>query len=139
MATSIHGYAEIKIKGSWHVYSKLRIDDSYEVFHRIGGINPRDYSEEPISPLKGLPEDISAVAKFDREWLGEDGHSETWFNAEEIARLELWITNKKYFGTDYVSDCFGYLFGNYWRSFFEHPEDRKVGLEDIRFVFWFDN
>lgn len=39
----------------------------------------------------------------------------------------------------FPEDILGYLFGNSWSDFTGHREDYPTEIEDLRWVFWFDN
>lgn len=139
MSTSIYAHAEVKINGKWEHHSKFKIRESYELFNKIAGIGNKNYSEDPIVKLKGLPGQLSELTSIYHNQLNEDAHSETWLNAREIKVLQEWLESKRYFGSSFVDITFGYLFGNYWKSFCESPNDIPKQIQDIRFIFWFDN
>lgn len=146
MGCDIHLHAEVKIDGEWHAYSAPHILRNYRLFARLAGVRSRD-GIKPISDPRGLPEDASVVTKHHSDHWGIDGHSHSWISAEEIALLD--DTREEW---DYppgkdseswmrygCSDLFGYFYGNSWSGWTKYPEDRPKGIEDVRFVFWFDN
>ena len=138
MGCDIHCHVEAKIKGQWHYVDELDIDRNYTLFGKMAGV--RDKSIEPISKPKGLPEDMSFMTKFKSELWGEDGHSHSWLSAKEVDELEEWIHLDKILP---LYKPLGYLFSNGFDGWIKFPNDfervKKMGLEDFRLVFWFDN
>lgn len=145
MGCDIHMHAEVKIGGKWHNYSAPDVQRNYRLFARLAGVRARD-GIEPISEPRGLPEDASAVVQHHSDWFGIDGHSHSWISADEIALLDetrdQWDYPAKE-GEEWrrhgMDDLFGYFYGNSWPGWTKYPEDRPKGIEDVRFVFWFDN
>ena len=137
MGCDIHIHQEVKIDGQWWHYRETGLPRSYETFAKMAGVRG---SEKPIAEPRGLPDDVTKVTKFDADLWGIGAHTHSWLGPEEIAELEGWIEDRM--GKQYWRlgrDGWGYLFGNSWGGFTKYPEDRPKGLEDIRFVFWFDN
>ena len=139
MGCDIHLHTEVKIDGNWHHYGKPSIERDYNLFALMAGV--RDYNNiTPISAPKGIPDDATFLTKYDLERYGRDAHTPSWFNSKEIARLYKWVAAKM--GLEHwriEREYWGYLFGNGWEGFHKHPEDYPRGLEDVRFIFWFDN
>jgi hypothetical protein len=129
MGCDIHLHVEIKISGVWHHYSCPHVNRNYELFERMAGV--RGKLIYAISPPKGLPSDISIVTALESEGYG---HSHSWLGAEEISRLD----DGKYGDMEY-DILHSYLFGNSFSGFWRYPNDRPAGIEDLRFVFWFDS
>ncbi len=142
MGCDIHLHQEVKINGKWQHYGTPDIGRNYRLFALLADVR-NDSGIVPISTPRGLPEDITELTKFIRDDYGTDGHSDSYIDAEEIASLKDDYEKVKYTGGDvgwrWESDKFGYFFGNDWSGFIKYPEERTKGLEDIRFVFWFDN
>lgn len=138
MGCDIQLHTEIKIDGKWEHYSQPRIKRSYELFNIMAGIRGGINSPEPISQPKGLPNDLSITTKFCYDLEEDDAHSMSWFNAEEISKLCDWY-NIKPIISSIEYDVLGYFFGNGWDQFHKWPEEVPEGIEDVRFVFWFDN
>lgn len=148
MGCDIHLHVEVKINGKWHHYSCPSVDRSYRLFAKMADVRNSDcYGIEPISTPKGLPDDVTELTKFcfEVDW-GEDAHSVSYLTSGEIVELQNW--GNDYLGRElpggikhwFMEEEFGYLFGNSFTGFYEegsgyYPE----GLEDFRFVFWFDN
>ena len=138
MGCDIHLHPEVKIHGKWHHYGCGVVKRNYELFEKMAGV--RGSARNAIAPPKGLPFDISDLTRFDLDLWDCDAHSHSWLNAEEIAILQDWWEEKyghSYFAWPELQ--WGYLFGDTWGSFFQYPENRPGRLEDVRFVFWFDN
>lgn len=139
MGCDIHFHSEVKVNGKWECYGSNDIKRSYLLFSKMAGVRG---SENPISLPKGMPSDLSAISELDYNLWGADGHSHSWLDAGEIEELAHWMRETEkgsphnYFRFE---DIFGYLFGNTWGGFSKYPEDRPKGIEDVRFVFWFDN
>ncbi len=136
MSCDIHLHAEVKINGTWHHYAQPECYQYYPLFEKMAGV--RGDVAKAIAAPRGLPDDASVVTKFDAEKWGEDGHSHSWLSATEIAQLAAW--EKALHAPDYHAPTWdGWLFGQTYSGFTKYPEDRPAGLEDVRFVFWFDN
>lgn len=148
MGCDIHVHTEVKINGVWHHYGCPYVQRIYNLFARMA--NVRNYEDgpsriKPLSEPRGLPEDATVLTKWDSEHWGADGHSHSWLGAEEIAQVAAFADERGWKKTHngyegfWESDMFGYLFGNDWSGFMKYPDERREGLEDIRWVFWFDN
>jgi hypothetical protein len=139
MGCDIHFHAEVKINGIWHHYAQKDVDRNYALFAKMANVRNQDLEIEPISDAKGLPEDLSFLTNFFYQREKIDAHSESWLSAEEIAILGEWIKGQIWGANFRESQDFGWLFGNSWSSFLRYREDYPNEVEDIRFVFWFDN
>lgn len=93
----------------------------------------------PISEPKGLPNDMSFETLFFFEYEKGDAKSCSWLDQHEIKILAGWVDTQGY--NQNFNEIFGFLFGNSWANFSnpEYREQYPPELEDIRFVFWFDN
>jgi hypothetical protein len=144
MGCDIHVHGEVKIFGQWHHYGCYRPKRNYELFGLMAGVRVR--SVTPIALPRGLPDDVTAMTRYESEvrW-GSDGHSHSWLSAQEIVRVADYAKSRGWEGRCgkawWEADNFGYLFGNYWSGFMKFPDDNSHlrGLEDVRWVFWFDN
>lgn len=151
MGCDIHIHSEIKLAGTWHHYSLPEPARNYELFALMAGVRADDGSPDPICMPRGLPNDITTPTRLAAKWIGPDGHTHSWFGPEEIVALhngckehDIKLRHAWNFGNplpDYkLSTAFGYLFGNTWVTWAEgEREDYPPGIEDIRWVFWFDN
>lgn len=137
MACDIHFHSEIKVDGQWRHYSAQKVERWYTLFAIMANVRNEDQTYTPISMPKGLPNDLSFETAFCYEWEKGDAHSESWFGSKEIETLYSWIKDWpcKYEG----SDLFGYCLGQAWNHFEVYKEGLYHNIEDIRFVFWFDN
>lgn len=140
MGCDIHLHIEVKINGEWLHYSNRHVDRHYALFAKMANVRNRENEIVPISAPKGMPPDASTVTTFSYYEWDLDGHSYSWLSASEIAVLANWVKEQSWgSGAFYFEDMFGFLFGNSFPGFTKHPEDRPKGLQDVRFVFWFDN
>jgi len=144
MGCDIHLHQEVKINGKWEHYALLNPRRNYVMFARMANVRNYDGELEPIVEPRGIPKDATVLTKYDfKEWEG-DAHSASWLSAQEISELNKWREEYKSFPGEkldifWLEDWAGYLFGNSWPGFWEYPNDRPAGLEDVRWVFWFDN
>jgi len=137
MGCDIHFFKEVKINGKWHFYGEADIDRNYELFAFLAGVRNYD-NVTPIAKDRGLPNDISDVTKlFVNQWKG-DGHSYSYLEACEMEELEKYFENRRE-SICYTKYPLGYLFGGDWSEFAKYPRERQEGLQDVRFIFWFDN
>lgn len=134
MGCDIHVHAEIKIDEIWHHYSSPDVERNYELFEKMAGV--RGDLENAIIKPRGVPRDITFLTLLDFERWDYDMHSASWFGVEEIKELEEWFESTRYeIPQRWLEHHFGYLFGNAWRPK-KYP---TFEIEDVRFVFWFDN
>jgi hypothetical protein len=138
MGCDIHFHSEVKIKGKWYHYAKLSIGRNYNLFAKMAGVRNEGRDIIPISKNRGIPKDATFLTKYDYKLWEVDAHSANWLNAKEIVELENWW-HKNSPKDVWFEDEFGYLFGNSWGGIIRYPNDTKEGVEDIRFIFWFDN
>jgi hypothetical protein len=138
MGCDIHVHTEVKIKGKWEHFSHTGTCRNYGLFEKMAGVRGSD--ENAISLPKGVPPDISSVTEHDLESWDCDAHSRSWFSRDEIKQLYRWWKDEhmpKYGGSSYLSseEYFGH--GPQYMDWddAELPE----GIEDVRWVFWFDN
>ena len=138
MGCDIHLHVEVKVYGTWEHYAQLRPPRDYRLFSVMAGV--RDYDYKPIAPPRGIPDDVSALTRLNCDAWNGDGHSHSWINADEIVDLE------EAYSELYPGNCCGledwigtYLYGDSFAGFVRYPEDRPKFIEDLRFVFWFDN
>jgi hypothetical protein len=128
MGCDIHLHTEVKIEGKWRHWGNPDIDRWYALFEKMAGV--RGELSNAISAPKGLPEDMTFETKFAYDWWGGGMHSESWLNAEEIAKLCKWWRENT---SECLEHMFGYVIGSDWDVI------RDTEIEDIRWVFWFDN
>ena len=149
MGCGIHLHSEVKRNGVWKHHCEAKITRNYALFAKMADVrNDRRSPITPISKPKGLPEDATELTKLHSEKYGVDGHSHSWLNAKEISDLHKWIrdeTNpKEWFGGDHSSrwehQNMPYFMGNFLNGFVDYPEEwTDCGVEDVRYVFFFDN
>lgn len=150
MGCDIHLHTEVKIGGVWLHYGCPDVTREYKVFAKMAGVRNREYC--PFTPLaspRGMPSNASALTRFACKAYGVDGHSHSWLGAKEISQLVDFIDDDLklagHLGHVGFWSCenFGYFFGNTWEGFWKYSDDNNSGtpngVEDVRFVFWFDN
>jgi hypothetical protein len=138
MGCDIHFHSEVKINGAWHHYSSHKISRDYWLFSILAGV--RNYcGVVPISMPRGLPSDISPVTSLDRQIWGSDGHSDSFITSSEIPLVEKrWLSREdSRGGIRQVGTCFG----TDWADFHDRIDfdGHRKNIEDVRWVFWFDN
>ena len=143
MGCDIHVHTEIDLGQGWEHYSVPHVRRNYVLFTHMGMTHRID-DIEPVTPLRGIPGNVTNITRADFEGWGEDAHSASWFGLDEIVRLEdLWrdgvipIYDKR---TPWIESEFGYLFGNGWGDLKRWPDEPgRVKVSDVRWIFWFDN
>ncbi len=137
MGCDIHLFTEIKVGGKWITHSVCHVPRNYELFGKMAGVRS---DAKPIAAPKGMPEDAGELTRMYAKYWEGDGHNHSWFSGAEIAELEEWAQEVPWVGHFPESKLnWGYLFGNSWGGFERYPGERPEGVEDVRFVFWFDN
>lgn len=136
MGCDIHLHIEIKLNGKWEHWGAPHLQRNYPLFAKMAGVRNYDDEIEPIAKPKGLPEDLTVCTKFNAGYDGNDGHSHSWLNCQEIAVLSTWArkTQKKDLEWDIVHSS---LLGNGF-DIATYPESTPKEITDVRFVFWFD-
>lgn len=149
MGCDIHFHSEVKRNGKWEHHSEAKIERNYALFAKMA--NVRNWASArpivPISQPKGLPEDATELTKLHSEKYGIDGHSHSWLNAMEISGLHKWILDKanpsQWFGDSpwqWEHENLPCFMGNHLNGFIDYPDDwADYGVEDVRYVFFFDN
>lgn len=128
MGCDIHTFTEVKIDGKWYTADQPDVSRWYTLFGKMAGV--RDGIIEPISQPKGLPEDISVVARVEADYWGTDGHSHSWLSFDEVDKLFEWLGVEQ---KQQPYKTFGYATPDAFdKSLTPH-------YEDARLVFWFDN
>jgi hypothetical protein len=148
MGCDIHLHIEIKIAGQWQHYGCPDVPRSYHLFGKLAGV--RDKSVEPIARLRGLPGDITLVTYCD--YFGtpnsdsapaprDNWHNQSWINRNEIKQLADWLDEEGGFAEEIDLEhhiLHSYLFNNAFSGSSEFTDGGGI-VEDVRFVFWFDN
>lgn len=147
MGCDIHLHTEVKIDGQWFHYGAPNVSRNYHLFARMANVR-NDGDIKPITMPRGVPDDAATLTKFACDAYGVDGHSHSWLDAQEITELTEYINNVielrgKHGLKWWDCDNFGYFFGNTWGGFWKYRDHQNSGtpkgVEDVRFVFWFDN
>lgn len=129
MGCDIHLHVEIKVGGKWLHYNAPDIDRNYRLFTKMAGVRARDNEINPIAQPRGLPPDASETTQWEAKRWELDGHSHSYLTSAELTELRNWG----------LGDTFGYLCGSSLDGMMEYPTSYPPDLEDVRFVFWFDN
>lgn len=138
MGTDIHLHTEVKINGQWYHYSAPNVQRNYKLFEKMAGVRANG-SVEPVAKPRGIPNDASIVTKVAYNHRQDDAHATSYINSKEIVEVEEYAKTLWRGGAfSFYDDHWGYLFGNEW-NFKETREDYPDAIEDVRFVFWFDN
>lgn len=142
MGCDICLHSEVKINGVWHHHSEKKVKRSYPLFAKMANVR-NEYEITPISEPKGIPEDATYLTKHHVNFLGGDGFSHSWLNAAEIMELHKFINDcdnpPHWFSKFFEHENMPYFMGNRFDSFLEYPEDwAGHGVEDVRYVFFFD-
>jgi hypothetical protein len=137
MGCDIHGHLEIKVKGVWHHYHTPDIKRNYTLFGKLAGV--RDKQIKPICKPKGIPEDISVGTRVDLNRMEGDAHTHSWLDSIQLGEIIEWHKEQYPEGYFRIYDEWGFICGNGWESFNKYRNDYPEEIEDIRFVFWFDN
>jgi hypothetical protein len=144
MGCDIHLHVEVKIEGKWEHYHAPNISRSYKLFEKMAGV--RGEIKNAISSPKGLPDDLNIITRKSAEYWDVDGHSWSWLNLEEISILSDWLHDlgskeeKGFLNCDLehsILHC--YCEGNSFAGIIKYPDEKPEWIEDVRFVFWFDN
>lgn len=150
MGCDIHFHSEVKRNGKWLHHSEAKVSRNYALFAKMADVRNWPGANPPIIPIskpKGLPEDATELTKLHSEKYGVDGHSHSWLCAAEIVELHEFIKSDKnpegWFGEDgwrFEHENMPYFMGNHMDGFLKYPEDWKCyGIEDVRYIFFFDN
>lgn len=141
MGCDIHMHIEVKTEGEWHHYSHPSVRRNYYMFSKMADVRNEPEDVEPIAGPKGLPDDITKLTELDADRWEGDAHSHSWLGSEEISTLSAWFDATEYKAkNEYSLECWlhTYLGGN-GLDIHKYPEEKPEWVEDIRFVFWFDN
>lgn len=147
MGCDIHMHIEVMVAGKWEHYAAPSVDRWYRLFGLMAGV--RNTEVAPISKPKGFPEDASIVTKLIYEDEKLDAHTVSWLNHDEIIKLEdtleKWSEESEAGKWPQYDLEFGvlhtYLSGNSFTAHWRYDDCRYLpeGIDDVRFVFWFDN
>ena len=141
MGCDIHLHSEVKINGQWHHHSDCSVKRSYRLFAKMADV--RNWGESGINPIsepKGLPDDATFLTKLHSEKYGTDGHSHSWLDKNEIVILHDFIKSQEDLTWKFEHQNLPYFMGNHLDGFVNYPEDWKIyNIEDVRYVFFFDN
>jgi len=136
MGCDIHFYVEVKTENGWELYAQPRIERNYTLFTKLADVRGEGFVK-PIAKEKGLPDDISYLVRKSYEENKSDNHNMSYITRNEIVEFSEWLSSiKKGLEYDILNT---YLEGNSFAGFYKCPDEKPDWIEDIRFVFWFDN
>jgi hypothetical protein len=132
MGCDIHCFAEVRYKGKWQFAGEVTMDRHYDIFSKMANVrNEEDSGIEPISLPRGVPCDADDLTKLIMEY--EDYHSRSYLSLNEMKILDKWVENT---GGPFLK-------WNYikwpWAIMTDELMPKFEQIEDIRFVFAFDN
>jgi len=139
MGMDVRIHSEVKIAGKWHHHCEFRPEQNYEMFEKMAGpVGLKDDGIVPISQPKGLPDDVSELTALSYEYWKGSVFAASWFGPDEIVSLYEFLM--LHFKNSYIHQNFPYYNGKGFDGFVLYREDWvDAGVEDVRFVFWFDN
>lgn len=137
MGCDIHLHTEVKIGGAWHHYSHPFVAPDYALFAKMMAF-------DPLSDGRGIPDDATLVTRIDFAHWSEEEHSASWLSSAEIVQLCEWREHDEDDSWDrhkWYRLNFGMFFETYWSLIHNEEENRHIPpeVEDVRWVFWFDN
>lgn len=145
MGCDIHLHIEVKITGEWRHWAQPDVQRDYMLFAKMADIR-NNYGITPIAQPKGMPEKVSFVTDFECKRWDVDGHAHSWLDISEIKQLAEYVENElaKEYSQDWYSFEYhtlrgSYLCGNPYAGILEYPSNYPKEIEDVRFIFWFDN
>jgi len=135
MGCDIHLHAEVKVENEWHHYAEIDVRRNYNLFSLMAGVRGfYEGSPTPIHEPRGLPSDMSVVTNISYKECDMDAHSASYLRSDEIGFLmrckELWDKDTPSW------EYFGFFFGNCWG---DDKKEWPKDIQDLRWVFWFDN
>lgn len=147
MGCDIHLHIEVMVGGKWEHYAAPNVGRWYKLFGIMAGV--RGDGPAIVAP-KGFPNDASELTKILRKDYGSDGHTDSWLDHNEIMALEGILAEWR--DADDQDGRFAkydlehgilhtYLAGNSFTAHWRYDDFRYLpeGIDDVRFVFWFDN
>jgi len=153
MGCDIHVHTEVKIDNTWHHYNNPNVSRNYLLFTHMG-LTTRvhsDFIDQPITKTSvPMPYDASLITRLDwQKWDG-DAHSLGVFYHKEIMELEdRWKEIKESVDWKperytFIESQFGYFFSNGWGDKWRYPDveytlQQYAEIQDVRWIFWFDN
>ncbi len=137
MGCDIHCFAEVKINGRWEHYGPLKIYRFYTVFNAMANCGRGDSELRPKGGNRGIPRDSSFMTKFHADNYGEDGHSHSWLSRLEFSALIHHF--KDDIDPSAQEQGKDYFFGNGWDLSRDNWNEYIPEVQDVRWVFWFDN
>lgn len=145
MGCDIHLHTEVKIDGIWHHYSCPDMIRDYRVFRKMADVRNFASEVEPLAEPRGFPPGTTFLTRFDYNRWADTSHSASWLSAEEIVQLTKYIKEEvcPENAHDWCAKNLGSFFGLAWGSCLKYRGEPAMGIpkevDDMRFVFWFDD
>lgn len=138
MGCDIHLFVEIKMKDKWEFYRQIHMPRYYDLFAKMADVrNEKKYI--PISYPKGIPAALSEITMIHYKRWKSDMHHKSWFNQLEIKQT-IDFLQKNHEGDKFIlKDIIGFLFGNEYQHLHKYKDDFPEEIQDVRWIFWFDN
>jgi len=145
MGCDIHLYVERRTDSGWeHVpdHSDDWRDDlnwysrrNYYLFAILADVRNEGRGINPIDSPRGLPPDVTSGVDADCVEWGSDGHSHSYLTVAEVLAYD-WdqITTG-----DMQRPYWCSINDEWWGTVARAARLSKGSLDDVRFVFWFDN
>ena len=134
MSCDIFLHVEILVNGKWEYYGEAKTPQIYKIFGIMAGV--RHKTPMQISESKGLPLDITVTTKIHYNDRKDSYHNMSWFNSEEILKLNDIINEEYHYDFEYDFLKL-FLFGNSFKGFKTKIDAYPPELQDFRFIFWF--
>jgi len=92
MACDIHCFLEQKTKNGWELVEEVELDRNYGLFSILAdvrnGVGFAGHSTgnklNPIDAPRGIPDDVSKELIPEIQEWGDEGHSHSWLNLDEV-------------------------------------------------------
>lgn len=146
MGCDIHAYLEKKNVNGKYEYVQDVFDDGrdYNLFACIADVRNYSNIEPIIPPRRGMPSDVSAYVRDERNIWGSDGHSVSWIDIDEFFNFDY---SKNIKQNASYNTWGGVTNGNQlpmtYQDFLGEHNMKTIlrfgKLIDHRIVFWFDN
>jgi hypothetical protein len=141
MSCECIAHVEIKYEGHWFAFDKPKVFQNYELFAKMAGVRGE---AKPIVEPRGIPTDVSVVARIHYGAWNPDAHTPSWLTRDEVWQVIEWFRDTEIPKWGFESNrmttsaawfSFGFLFGDGWQT--PIIPARYAGVTDVRLVFWF--
>lgn len=137
MGTDIQVHTEIKVNGVWYHFGCPHIERHYRLFAKMGNVRNECLNEEPLAYVRhpvGRMNWTSEMTKLTAFFMQTDHVQYVYTLAlPEICKLVQWYAAENFDDVWGLEGLFDFVDYNGWASI-----PNNDGIEDARFVFWFD-